>query len=99
VTGRYSQDRLGVIGWVASGFEGNGHVSGSSGDDELVEVTVADDEVPEPSAVDVSALCVSTSRAGLPATPIFEQDRISTSLSRSLIGRSRSNANTFVTAR
>jgi hypothetical protein len=46
-----------VIGWVAGEFEGNGHVSGSSGDDELVEVTVTDDEVPEPPAVDVSALC------------------------------------------
>ena len=43
VTGHYPQDRLNVIGWVAGEFEGNGHVSGSSGDDELVEVTVTDD--------------------------------------------------------
>jgi hypothetical protein len=48
---------LKVIGWVAGELEGNGHVAGGVGDDQLVEMTVTDDEVPEPSAVDVSALC------------------------------------------
>jgi hypothetical protein len=57
VTGHYPQDRLQVIGWAAGELEGNGHVSGSGRDDQLVKMTVTDDQVSQPSAVDVSALC------------------------------------------
>jgi len=55
--GQHPQDRLEMTDGIAGEFEGNGHVSGSMGDDQLVEMTVTDDEIPEPSAVDVSALC------------------------------------------
>jgi len=57
VTGHDPQDRLKVIGRAAGKLEGNRHVSGSTGHDQLVEMTVADDEVPQPPAVDVPALC------------------------------------------
>jgi hypothetical protein len=54
-----------MIGRVAGELEGNRHMSGSAGDDELVEMTVTDDEVPEPPAVDVSALCRQHEQGGV----------------------------------
>jgi hypothetical protein len=46
MTGHYPQDRLQVIGRVAGELEGDRHVSDNAGDDQLVEMTVTDDEVP-----------------------------------------------------
>lgn len=57
MTGHCPQDRLKMIGRVADELEGNRHVSGNAWYDQLVEMTVTDDEVPQSPAVDVSALC------------------------------------------
>jgi hypothetical protein len=51
-----SQDRLEVINGVGADLEGDGHVPASTGDDQLMKVAVADDQVPQPAAVDVAAL-------------------------------------------
>lgn len=40
-----TQDRLQVIGRVGAELKGDGHVPGRTGDDQLMEVAVADDEV------------------------------------------------------
>src|SRR5690242_19523941 len=51
-----THDRLQVIGRVGAELKGDGHVPGRTGDDQLEEVAVADDEVAQPAAVDVAAL-------------------------------------------
>ena len=41
---------------VGAELESDGHVPGGTGDDQLMEVAVADDQVPQPAAIDVVAL-------------------------------------------
>src|SRR5215471_7604686 len=53
---QYAQDRLEVIEGVGAELEGDGQVPGGTRYDQLMEVAVADDEVPQPAAVDVAAL-------------------------------------------
>jgi hypothetical protein len=56
VVRHHAQDRLQVIEGVGAELESDGHVPGGTGYDQLMEVAVADDEVPQPAAVDVAAL-------------------------------------------
>jgi hypothetical protein len=44
-----TQDRWQVIGRVGAELKGDGHVPGRTGDDQLMEVAVADDEVAQPA--------------------------------------------------
>src|SRR5205823_6151689 len=48
--------RQALIERVGAELESDGHVPGGTRDDQLMEVAVADDEVPQPAAVDVAAL-------------------------------------------
>jgi len=52
----HTEDRLEVINRVAVELDSDRHVSGSTRDDHLMKVAVANDEVPQPTAVDVAAL-------------------------------------------
>jgi len=52
----HPKDRLEVIDRTAVKLECDGHMSGGTRDDQLVEVAVADDEVSQAAAIDVGAL-------------------------------------------
>src|SRR5262249_34039170 len=55
VTRDDTQDRVQIFDWFGVHFESDADVTGSRGDHQHLEVAVPDDEIPQPSAVDVPA--------------------------------------------
>ena len=83
----HAQDRLEVIEGVGAELESDGHVPGGTGYDQLMEVAVADDEVPQPAAVDVAALGGQGEQGGLTRSSSCRSLSLLEALSRS--GRDR----------
>jgi hypothetical protein len=83
----HAQDRLEVIEGAVAEFEGDGHVPGGTGDDQLLEVAVADDEIPQPAAADVAALGGQGEQGGLTSSSSYRSLSLLEALSRS--GRDR----------
>jgi hypothetical protein len=83
-----SQPRsLGGISWVGAELEGDRHVPASGGDDQLMEVAVADDQVPQPAAVDVAALGGQGEQSGVTRSSSYRSLSLLEALCRS--GRDR----------
>src|SRR5262245_41120583 len=65
VVRHHAQDRREVIEGVGAELEGDRHVPGRTGYDQLMEVALADDEVPQAAAVDVAALGGQSEQGGV----------------------------------